>query len=135
MKNIDICFVDDETLFLKILKAGLRDEIHSKMITPHFFTSGEEFIKYMAESEVPEILIVDIDMPHINGFDVLKQVLTKNPKTTVYVCSTYKRDDYREKAEYLGAKGYFEKPLRIDELKKEIYHHAGREDLIAQLSA
>lgn len=122
---IDIAFIDDEALFLKILKAGLKHEIRDKIINPHFFESALEFLEYLKEgNSVPKIVVTDINMPEMDGFELLEKIKGDSPNLTVYMCSAYDRVDFKEKAEYLGASGFFTKPLRIDALKETIYEFA-----------
>lgn len=129
---VDIAFIDDEIIFLKILKAGLKDEIQNNIIEPHFFESSEDFLDYLSEGhKLPRILVIDISMPHMDGFELLEKMKKDNPKLTVYMCSAYDRVDFKEKAEYLGATGFFTKPLRIDALKETIYECAKHKNLQA----
>ena len=70
-----------------------------------------------AVSNPPALVLLDISMPAGNGFSVAEQIQTLIPTPTPIIFLTAsKKPDFREKAEKLGAAGYFEKPYEAEEL-------------------
>ncbi len=85
------------------------------------FSSGEEFIlniKDILTSEVPlpEVIFLDINMPKMDGFDVLKTVRElegDDPSLRIIMCTTSFRNQDQQLALKLAANGYFSKPLYV----------------------
>lgn len=70
-----------------------------------------------AVSNPPALVLLDISMPAGNGFSVAEQIQTLIPAPTPIIFLTAsKQPGFREKAEKLGAAGYFEKPYEAEEL-------------------
>lgn len=75
---------------------------------------GEEVLSRM-EEERPDILITDINMPYLNGVDLLKEVQNKYPDTIPFVISGYDDFEYVKEAFMAGSINYLVKPVsRID---------------------
>ena len=63
----------------------------------------------------PDIIILDLVLPEVNGFDVLSQTHQLSPKSKVLIVSTMADSNYKKKAMNLGAVGYLDKPFtKID---------------------
>jgi two-component system, NarL family, response regulator NreC len=76
----------------------------------------------LAEKLRPDILIVDIMMPNLNGLEVLKQVSQRSPNTCKIVLSMHSADPYIVKAFRSGASGYILKDSAPNELINAIRH-------------
>jgi len=68
----------------------------------------------------PDIILLDIMMPGLTGFDILKLMRKHSIKIPTIVLTAYKNKDYAKQAKELGAAGYFSKPFNQDELIKTI---------------
>ena len=66
------------------------------------------------------LILSDINMPGMNGFDLVRQVSDMYPHIISILISAYGTDEYFKKAEDSGAKKYFEKPVDFVQLKKFI---------------
>jgi CheY-like chemotaxis protein len=65
----------------------------------------------------PALVLLDISMPAGSGFSIAEQIQTRIPTPIPIIFLTAsKQPDFREKAEKLGAAGYFEKPYEAEEL-------------------
>jgi DNA-binding NtrC family response regulator len=87
-EKISVYLVDDDILFLKSLEHHLQHKLkYFVQIKP--FHSGEEFIKHMKEK--PDIVVLDYllngSSASLNGMDVLRQIKTESPETTVIMLS------------------------------------------------
>lgn len=78
-------------------------------------TSGTQALE-MVKKENPNIIILDIRMPDINGIDVLKEVKKSHPKTRVIMLTGVEDDSTKNMAMGLGASGYLTKPYSYSEL-------------------
>jgi CheY-like chemotaxis protein len=112
-----ILLVDDEPMWLDAMSLILKDEGY-KAIT---VTSGEEALLKL-EKRKPDLIMTDVRMPVMNGFD-LYQRIRENPKLAgVPVVFMSSIDDYYAKrtAKELGADGYLTKPSFTEDLKKSV---------------
>lgn len=96
---------DDRFLYCHVLKKlGLGESIVE-------VEDGEEAIEYLKRELAPDLVLLDLKMPIISGFEVLQwingQPVLKTVKVVVMTSSVIESD--REKAMGLGAKGYFTK--------------------------
>ncbi len=115
-----IVIVDDDPNLHLIIK-----HVYSKSNKTNpllIFDGGEELLAHMdkvalGEEEVPEVILLDINMPTINGYDVLKRIKSidrfKEIPVIVMFTSSDSGDDV-EKAEKLGADGFYTKPSRLE---------------------
>lgn len=88
-----------------------------------FLHGGEEFIDHMRQitlgkAIMPELVLLDINMPGTNGFDALKEIRKvdsfQNIPVIFMLTASSSRHDI-ESAKELGANGFWTKPLNIDE--------------------
>lgn len=78
-------------------------------------TSGTKALE-MVKKEKPNIIILDIRMPDINGIDVLKEVKKNYPKIRVIMLTGVEDESTKNMAIGLGASGYLTKPYSYSEL-------------------
>lgn len=77
--------------------------------------NGKEVLGLL-HTHTPQLILLDINMPGINGFDVLKTVKAYYPKIKVIMLSTYNEEHLIEKAKADGANGYLFKNAEKAEL-------------------
>ncbi|MEY8354819.1 response regulator [Lachnospiraceae bacterium 54-53] len=70
----------------------------------------------------PDIVITDIRMPGMDGLELMEKIRNEKLQTNFIILSGYGDFKYAQKAIQLGAKNYFLKPIKIDELVTEIRH-------------
>jgi len=80
---------------------------------------GESALELIREDE-PEVMILDLRMPGIDGFEVLKRVKETNPDIEVIILTGHGSKADREVCMGLGAFAYLQKPVDIDELSGTI---------------
>jgi two-component system alkaline phosphatase synthesis response regulator PhoP len=84
-------------------------------------SSGMECIKKLKENPVPDLILLDIMMPEMNGWEVLKIIRENNKwKNIPVVFLTAKTDELVDKHTNILANDYIEKPFEINELNKRI---------------
>ncbi|MEI7590264.1 MAG: sigma-54 dependent transcriptional regulator, partial [Deltaproteobacteria bacterium] len=106
-----ILIVDDEESIRKSLCGILKDE-GFKAITAK---SGEDALKMMAD-ENPQIVILDIWLPGIDGLETLKTIKKEYPNTAVIMISGHGTIETAVKATKMGAIDFIEKPVSMDNL-------------------
>jgi DNA-binding NtrC family response regulator len=118
MKEFKILLVDDEEDFVKTLaeRLSLKQVGQNK---PGVALTGEAALQSL-ESEVPDVMVLDLRMPGIDGLEVLKNVKQHYPDVQVVILTGHGSDKDREEAERLGAFDYLEKPVNIDTLVTSI---------------
>jgi len=80
---------------------------------------GREAVRLAEESD-PDIVIMDVAMPLLNGIEATSQIVKRNPKTAVIILSMYSDEDYLLSALNAGAKGYLLKDSAEDDLVRAI---------------
>jgi DNA-binding NarL/FixJ family response regulator len=81
--------------------------------------NGQEAIQF-AEELHPDIILMDIVMPILNGLDATREISYKFPKVKVILLTYYCDNEYAQAASKSGAKGCLTKDASIIELKKAI---------------
>lgn len=77
--------------------------------------NGKEALE-LCEKEMPDVLITDINMPYINGLELLESLSTRYPKPIVIFLTAYDEFEYAQKAVRLNAAEYILKPITSEEL-------------------
>ncbi|MGE3522875.1 MAG: sigma-54-dependent transcriptional regulator, partial [Candidatus Dadabacteria bacterium] len=107
-----ILVVDDEPGMREFLEIMLQKDGYSVDTA----ADGPEAIDKIEQS-LFDLAIVDIQMPVLNGIEVLKKVSEKSPDTTVIMVTAYASHETAIEAMKLGAYDYITKPFKIDEIK------------------
>jgi len=114
-----ILAADDQRMILKAIENHLENSQY-ELITA---TDGLEAIE-LFESEKPDLLILDIDMPIKSGFDVIHYVRHEYKSDTPIVVMTSAHDEITlAKAYTLGADDFIEKPVGINKLLFRIQNY------------
>ena len=106
-----ICIVDDEPSILNTLSGILEDERYQVTIAK----TGGEALKVI-QMEVPDVVLLDIWMPELDGLEVLKRVREQFPHIMVIMMSGHGSVETAVKATKLGAYDYLEKPLDLEKV-------------------
>jgi len=114
-----VLVVDDEEDILVTIKQGL-EHLDDSMEVIHART-GEECLKILENGEKPDIIILDIMMPGMNGWQVLNR-LREDPKWSKIpvVFLTAKTDDFTKTFGKTVTDDFIEKPFELDDLKNRI---------------
>ncbi|MDQ4129905.1 MAG: response regulator transcription factor [Actinomycetota bacterium] len=70
--------------------------------------SGEVAVELARELE-PDLVLMDVNLPGMNGLEATRQILAETPRTRVLVLSTYEPQEYESRAVEAGAIGYVPK--------------------------
>ncbi len=119
-----VLLVDDEREFVQTLSERLMlREIGSAVVY-----DGEEALRLVAEDE-PEVLVLDLKMPGIDGMEVLRRLKRDYPKVEVIILTGHGSERDKDACLQMGAFAYLEKPVDIDRLSQvmqEAYDAAGK---------
>ena len=115
-----VLIVDNEDFFRKMIVMGFERD----GFTVFQADNGEDAVT-IARQELPELVLLDLVMPRLLGFEVC-QILRNDPqfsKTAVVIMSakSYKPD--MDKAAELGSDAYVVKPFEMDEMLKTAHEH------------
>jgi len=110
-----ILLVDDEREFVQTLSERLLIRDMGSAVA----YDGESALELIKEDE-PEVMILDLRMPGIDGIEVLKRVKQTNPYIEVIILTGHGSDLDKETCMNLGACAYLQKPVDIDELSETI---------------
>ncbi|UCE64461.1 MAG: sigma-54-dependent Fis family transcriptional regulator, partial [Nitrospirota bacterium] len=107
----NICIVDDEPAILNTLSSILEDEGYQISVAK----SGHEALK-LIRSEQPDVVLLDIWMPELDGLETLKRLRQQHPSLLVIMMSGHGSIETAVKATKLGAYDYLEKPLDLEKV-------------------
>ncbi|HEY2800709.1 MAG TPA: sigma-54 dependent transcriptional regulator [Chthoniobacterales bacterium] len=110
-----IIIIDDEPAMVEVIVTLCREKGHQ--VFP--FSSAAKAVEQLDEIE-PQIVITDVKMETMSGFDVLRHVREHNRQTLVILITAYASVDTAIEAMKMGAHGYVPKPFKIDELQMTI---------------
>jgi two-component system, NarL family, response regulator NreC len=103
LKKIRILIADDHGIVRKGLRLQLEQNNDFEVVGEA--TEGREAVR-MAEELLPDVVIMDIAMPNLNGIQATTQVVKKNPQIGVIILSMYSDETYLMRTLAAGAKGY-----------------------------
>ena len=101
--KIRVLLCDDHTLFREGIKAILKDE-HSIEIVGEA-ANGREAVDSASQLH-PDVVLMDIAMPELSGFDATRRILQSNPKTKVLILTMYEEEEVINRCLAAGAAGY-----------------------------
>jgi DNA-binding NarL/FixJ family response regulator len=117
MGKINLSIVDDHSLFRKGLKLLLSGFAEINNIDE--FENAENFLKHLDHSK-PDIVLMDIQMPEMNGIDATRQALSKYPDLKIITISLFGEEEYYYKMIDAGVRGFILKNSDIDEVMNAI---------------
>ena len=114
-----ILIVDDNPMILFSVKEGLEGKYDSFSVEKAL--GGKECFELLNQGNIPDLILLDIMMPDINGWDVYARLQENETwKKIPIVFLTAKTDDYSKGFGKLASKDYIEKPIELEELAKRI---------------
>jgi DNA-binding NarL/FixJ family response regulator len=116
-KKPTIILVDDHLIFRQGLKSLITGENLGRVIGEA--SDGKEFIQLLS-LPAPDLVLMDIDMPHMNGMEATQKALELLPNLKIIVFSMFGDDEYYKKMTELGVKGYILKSTGINEVEQAI---------------
>src|SRR6056297_3438537 len=127
--NIKILLVDDEEEFVKTLS----ERIKMRELGAEVAHDGEQALE-LVQTEVPDVMVLDLRMPGIDGMEVLQRVKKAYPDVQVIILTGHGSEKDEEEARRLGAFEYLQKPVEVDTLVNKI-RRAYRQKVEASMMA
>jgi DNA-binding NtrC family response regulator len=112
---IKVLFVDDEEDFVRTMA----ERMEMRDLGGDVALSGQQALE-MLEDDIPDVMVLDLRMPGIDGMEVLRRVKTAYPQIEVIVMTGHGSDKDEEEARRLGAFDYLRKPVEIDDLMETV---------------
>ena len=109
-EDIKILLVDDEKQFVDTLA----ERLAMRGFTARVAYDGPQALK--AVEEPTDVIMLDLRMPGMDGFEVLRNVKKSNPQVQVIILTGHGGDAEEQTAYRMGAYNFLKKPMDIDEL-------------------
>ncbi len=116
-KPITVLLAEDHAIVRQGLSALLNADGHFKMLGEA--KNGREAVD-LAQSLQPEVILMDIAMPVLNGLEATRQILAANPKARIIILSAHSDDEYIQRTTAAGVAGFLEKQTSAEILTKAI---------------
>ncbi|HEX6190750.1 MAG TPA: response regulator transcription factor [Chitinophagaceae bacterium] len=118
MNKITIAIADDYKIFRDGLKVGLSADDNLVVIAEA--DNGEDLLKLL-ETSKPDIILMDLNMPILDGMEATRRVRKQYPAIKVLVVTMYDDDKFIIHLMEIGANGYLLKNAEPEEIRKSIY--------------
>jgi DNA-binding NarL/FixJ family response regulator len=112
-QKIGVAIVDDHQLFRNGLRFILENEEDLEVVIEA--SNGKQFLEFLKNYK-PDVVLMDINMPEMDGIETTKQALIQFPDLHVLVLSMYSDIEYYNTMIGLGVKGFILKDIDNDEL-------------------
>ncbi|MEK3881535.1 sporulation transcription factor Spo0A [Paenibacillus sp. PL2-23] len=135
MHKIEVLLADDNREFTNLLSEYISEQ--SDMTVSGVAYNGEEVIRHLEQSRnVPDILILDIIMPHLDGLGVLERLREMNlsPMPKIIMLTAFGQENITQKAVQLGASYYILKPFDMEILANRIRQLVGNSSFTSSSS-
>ncbi len=113
MKKIRVLVADDHPTFREGLCHFLEGEKDLEVVARP--TDGEETVR-LAKKLLPDVAIIDVAMPKLNGIEAARQIKAASPTTAILMVSAYAYESYLLASVRVGAAGYLLKNAPVSEL-------------------
>lgn len=117
MDKIRVLIADDTAETRENIKRLLLFEKDMEVVDEA--TTGEEAVK-LAEHLLPDVILMDINMPGLDGISATELISSRIPQVSIIIMSVQRECEYVKKAMYVGARDFLAKPFTIQELTDTI---------------
>jgi len=107
LRELKVLFVEDEEDLLKIISDALI-KLEANFLTA---TNGLEALAILKEDQEIDAVVTDINMPHMNGLDMIKKMNEEGMDIPIIVMSAHTETEYIKKAKDYGVDEYLLKPF------------------------
>ncbi|MFV8827978.1 sporulation transcription factor Spo0A [Alkalihalobacterium sp. APHAB7] len=131
MQKVKVCIADDNRELVGLLNEYISAQDDMEVVGVAY--NGQECLKIVEEKQ-PDVLILDIIMPHLDGLAVLEKMnqLGLKKKTNIIMLTAFGQEDVTKKAVDLGASYYILKPFDMDTLISNIREISGQKQTFIQ---
>lgn len=107
IRKLKLLFIEDEEELLKIICDALK-KLGINYLTA---TNGKEGLEVLANNSDIDVIITDINMPIMNGLEMIKELNKQGSKIPVVVMSAHTEEEYIDEAKVQGISEYLLKPF------------------------
>ena len=112
-----ILIVDDHPAFRLVIKTHLLQLLGTQEV---FEADNGQSAMEMARQFAPDLTILDLDIPRINGLDVLSRLKTAHPSMRVLILSSHDASTFVSRAMRAGAQGFVSKAQDVKEIMRSV---------------
>jgi two-component system response regulator AtoC len=123
-----ILVADDDASIRSLLKQLLSDEGYSVVEA----TTGTEVVEKVKETN-PDLVIMDVRMPELDGIEALSKLKASSPKTSVLIMTAFGSSNNAIRAMELGAFDYITKPFELDKISHTVKRVIEYRDLTSEV--
>ncbi len=117
-KKLALLIVDDNKNFRSSLKRVMSE--YTQISEAAEAANADEMFAQIGD-EPPDIVIMDVSMPGMDGFDATKKLLSRHKSVKVIILTIYDTDEYRERAKESGAIAYIVKQDAVTQLDEALH--------------
>lgn len=107
LRELKLLFVEDEKDLLEIISDTLK-KLQANFLTA---TNGKEALELIKENSDFDVLITDINMPVMDGLEMIKEIRKTNSDLMIIIMSAHTEIEYIEQAKKFGVNDYLLKPF------------------------
>lgn len=122
MEPIRILLADDNRDFIEVLSEYIRNQ--EDMLLCGTAYNGNDALELIKKEE-PDIVVLDIIMPHLDGLGVMEKLVNVTKRPRVIILTSFGQENMTQRAVKLGADYYILKPFDLDTLGKRIRQLVG----------
>jgi two-component system response regulator (stage 0 sporulation protein A) len=136
LQRIEVLLADDNREFTNLLSEYISEQ--NDMVVTGIAYNGEEVLRLLEETrDIPDVLILDIIMPHLDGLGVLERLREMNlsPMPKIIMLTAFGQENITQKAVQLGASYYILKPFDMEILANRIRQLVSNTTVISNSSS
>lgn len=119
MNRIKLAIVEDHSIFREMLSKSLDSEEKFEVLIRA--SNGEEFFEALKKGQLPSIVVLDLDMPVMDGRDVIYFLKKEKSDIKILILSMHYNIHNVKKYKELGVHGYLGKGMDYDELIRALF--------------
>lgn len=118
-QKVNVIIVDDHTIF----RTGMKNIVRKLPVIDHIYeaSNGNEAIA-IAETQDVDLLLLDIEMPYMNGIETARYMKKNHPGKRIIMISFHNDKELFLQLYKIGVEGYLVKNTSLDDLKRGIQH-------------
>ncbi|MBN8208204.1 sporulation transcription factor Spo0A [Bacillus sp. NTK071] len=132
MQKIKVCLADDNRELVNLIEEYMSRQEDMEVVGTA--SNGQECLEVL-EDEEPDVLVLDIIMPHLDGLAVLERLREMNYTCSVIMLTAFGQEDVTKKAVDLGASYFILKPFDMDNLASHVRQVSGKKTTFTNSSS
>jgi len=117
-ERVSVWLVEDNNTFRNTIARVLNQV--SDLDCPRHFSNSEEALAALADGTVPDVVLVDVELPGMNGIEAVRKIKSLSPATRIIMLTVFDDHDKILKAICAGASGYLLKTSPLEKIVESI---------------